>query len=243
MARYLEGLCLLLPLCPELFNAFPESTGSLQAQLNMKWYGLLPQCLHEIHDPDLIQARKYDPAELTLTSSSLGLMFQFFSRRGLGDDSRNLLSILERGNTIESWPRYHNVILNALAFAVFDLDRTRTRTSMALRSRLLRPGGVRRESANMALGNRYHETTNCDNLFNDQESAVRVPLQDAAETIALVLDSEAIKLWTHEETLGEDFSIWQITKHLIRLIYLLVTLSLHRRSPPPPPAVPHPGHR
>lgn len=140
MARYLEELR-LFPLCVQLFNAFPESTGALKAQLDMKWHGLLPQWLHVIHDLDLIQGWKYDPAELTLTSSALGLMFQFISRRGLRDAARNLLSILDIGKTIEFWPRYHDVILNALAFAVFDLERSRA--SNDLRSRLLRPGGVR----------------------------------------------------------------------------------------------------
>lgn len=169
MARYLEELR-LFPLCLQLFNAFPESTGALKAQLDMKWHGLLPPWLHDIHDLDLIQGWKYDPAELTLTSSALGLMFQFMSRRSLRIAARNLLSILEMGSTVEFWSRYHDVILNALAFAVFDLERSRA--SNDLRSKLLRPGGVRRESANLALGNRYYETTICDDLLNDQESAV-----------------------------------------------------------------------
>lgn len=197
MARYLEGHR-LFPLCLQLFNAFSKSTNSLQAQLDMKWFGLPPQWLHEIHYPDLIQGWKYDPAELTLTSSALGLMFQFISRRGLGDDARNLLSILNMGNTIEFWPRYQDVILNALAFTVFDLEGSQARN--VLRARLLTPKGARRESANLALGNRYYEITICGDFIIDQESAVKMPLEDAVESIHLVLDSEAMKPWAREDT-------------------------------------------
>lgn len=202
MARYLEELR-LFPLCLRLFNAFPESMSALHAQLDLKWHGLLPQWLHEIQHLDLIQGWKYDPAELTLTSSALGLMFQFISRRGLRHAARNLLSILDIGSTVDFWPRYRAVILNSLAFAVFDLDRTGA--SMVLRARLLRPLGVRRESANLALDNRYYETTICDNLFNDQERAVRVPVEDAVKTIKLVLDSRNIKPWTQSKVISGKY--------------------------------------
>lgn len=100
MARYLEELR-LFPLCLQLFDAFPESMGALQAQLDVKWYGLLPEWLHDVHQLDLVQGWRYDPAKLTLTSFALGLMFLFISRRGLGDAARNLLSILDMGSTID----------------------------------------------------------------------------------------------------------------------------------------------
>ncbi|KAG8162027.1 hypothetical protein KVR01_007792 [Diaporthe batatas] len=192
MARYIEELR-LFPLCLQLFNAFPEEMGVLQTQLDMKWYGLLPRWLHETRHHDLVQGWKYDPAELTLTASALGVMFQLISRRGLKDAARNLLSILEMGSTAEFWARYRGVILNALAFTVFDLESNRA--SRALRSKLLRPGGIRRESANLALDNRYYETTICAALMNDQERATRVPVEDAVGTIELILDYKAGKLW------------------------------------------------
>ncbi|KAI7787598.1 hypothetical protein LA080_014967 [Diaporthe eres] len=192
VARYLEELR-LFPLCLQLFNAFPESVGALQAQLDMKWCGLLPRWLHDIHDLDLVQGWKYDPAELTLTSSGLGLMFQFISRRGLRDAATNLLSILDMGSTTDFWLIYRGVILNALVFTVFDLERSRA--SLALRTRLLTPGGVRRESANLALDNRYYETATCEDLINHQEGAMKVALEDSLETIELVLNYKDGKPW------------------------------------------------
>jgi ABC-type dipeptide/oligopeptide/nickel transport system ATPase component len=196
MARYLEELR-LFPLCLQMFNSFPESMRVLQTQLDMKWYGLLPRWLHDVHPFDLVQGRKYDPAELTLTASALGLMFQFISRRGLRDAARNLLSILDMGSTAEFWPRYRDVVLNALVFTVFDLEGNRA--SRALRVKLLTPMGdnysIRRESANLALASRYHETTTCDDLINDQESAARVPDEDAVKTIELILDYKGGTPW------------------------------------------------
>lgn len=200
MARYLEELR-LFPLCLQLFNAFPESTGALKAQLDMKWHGLLPQWLHDIHDLDLIQGWKYDPAELTLTSSALGVMFQFIARRGLRDAARNLLSILAMGSTVDFWPRYRDVILNALAFTVFDLEDSRAKSE--LRARLLASRDDRTKSASLAFANRYHETAICDDLINDQESVVSVPLEVAVETMELIMDSEAIRPWTRLETFEE----------------------------------------
>lgn len=140
----------------------------------MKWYGLLPPWLHDIYD--LVQVWKYDPAQLTLTASGLGLIFQFISRRGLRDAAQNVLSILDIGSTTDFWVIYRGVMLNALAFTVFDLERSRA--SSVLRPRLLTPGGVQQESANLALGNRYYETATCDDLTNNQERATRVALED-----------------------------------------------------------------
>lgn len=194
MARHLEEFR-LFPLCLKLFNAFPESMGSLQAQLDMKWYGLLPRWFHDNYHHDVVQGWKYTPVELTLTSSALGLMFQFISRRGLRYAARNLLSILDMGNTAEFWTQYRDVVLDSLAFTVFDLeDLEHSSASNALRSRLLTRGGVRRESANLALDNRYYETTICKHLIDDQERGVRVSLEDAVETMELIADHEAMRL-------------------------------------------------
>lgn len=192
MARYLEEFR-LFPLCLQLLNAFPESMGAVQTQSDMKWYGLLPRWLHDTHHLDLVQGWKYDFAELTLTASALGLMFQFISRRGLRDAAENLLSVLDMGTTTVFWPKYRGVILNALAFAVFDLEESHD--SEELRARLLTPGGVRRESADLALNNYYYETTTCGNLFNDDESAEEVPLNDSVETIEFVLNYNAGVQW------------------------------------------------
>lgn len=194
MARHLEELR-LFPLCLQLFNSFPESMGALQAQLDMKWYALLPRWFHDYYHLPLVQRRQYIPVELTLTSSALCLMFQFISRRGLRHAARNLMSILDMGRTAEFWPQYRDVILDSLAFTVFDLeDLEDSSASNALRFRLLTRGGVRQESANLALDNHCYETTICKHLIDDQERDVKISLQYAVQTMELIANHEALRL-------------------------------------------------
>lgn len=204
MARYLEEFR-LFPLCLQVFNAFPESMGALQTQEYMKWFGLLPRWLWDVRGTSFVQEWVYDPEESTLTTAALGVMFQFVSRRGLRNAARNLMSILDISSDAEFWLSYRGVILIALKFTVFELDRSfpsnrlRARLQQALNPRSfvghVSPeedyGIVPRAGTPVAYYedlNQYYDRANSEKLMNDQERAASVPNEDAVETIELILD-------------------------------------------------------
>lgn len=204
MARYLEEFR-LFPFCLQVFDAFPESMGALQTQQYMKWFGLLPRWLWDVRGTSYVHDWVYDPEESTLTTAALGVMFQFISRRGLRDAARNLMSILDMGSDAEFWLSYRGVILIALKFTVFELDRSfpsnrlRARLQQALNPRSfvghVSPeedyGTVSRAGTPVAYYeelNQYYDRANSEKLMNDQEGAARVPNEDAVETIELILD-------------------------------------------------------
>lgn len=189
MARYLEEFR-LFPLCSQLFSAFPEATDILQTQLNMKWTGMLPHwfpVLAESNQLDLVKDWKYDYAALGLglSASALGVMFQFSACRGLQEATRNLLTIMDMGDNTRFWPMYRDVVLNAITFTV--LERPDLPSYSSLRARLLTPGGSRRESAIIALDNRYWENTTCRGLLDGQELNQKAPAEEVVAAVEVVM--------------------------------------------------------
>lgn len=187
MAQHLEELR-LFPLCLQMLNAFPESMGILQAQLDMKWYVLLPGWFHHIPNPDLVPMWQYIPIELTLTSSVLGAMFHFISRHGLRHAAQNFLSILDMGSTTESWPRYRHVIINAIA----------TPCPTSIPSQCGSDGwthGVSREKVRRwRLAAPITRPRIRELLADDQErTRLRMSIEDSIETIQLILNSGGIQ--------------------------------------------------
>lgn len=196
MARHLDEFR-LFPVCLQLFKAFPDSMEAFQIQLEMKWYWLLPQWLHDIRDthdvpfvrsPWAIPKRERDPREPVLFLFALHLMFQFIAHRGLRGAARNLLTILDMGTTTELWRRYRDVMLKALASTIFDLESGCSNAILGPRMSKV----ARRERTDLAPGICDDKMITIDDLVNAQEGAIEVSLENVVETIKSVLDYKTV---------------------------------------------------